>query len=279
MGRSALAERPTCGNHVRVDDAAVLAILKEADGERSLPRLGGMARAGGVAIVSEDVWSYSRIDGDISVAPMPRPPRLLAKLPLVRGLVKLGLALAPLFRRGGATGPRERLVLLLALFAPLPLLAAPAGARSIVVVALTGGLMVWMLRGRTLRLHGAEHRAIAAAEERRLASTWTGEARPSRFASRCGTNFATLVFPVAAALERVWPFTPTAYASAAVVLLSLALTMELWLAVEGSTKRVARAFLLPGLGLQRVTTREPRLDETRVALRAVESVLRRESDF
>ena len=79
---------------------------------------------------------------------MPRPPRLLATLPLVRGLVKLGLALAPLFRRGGAAGPRERLVLLVALCVPVPLLAAPAGARGVVAVALTGGLLVWMLRGR-----------------------------------------------------------------------------------------------------------------------------------
>jgi uncharacterized protein YqhQ len=61
-----------------------------------------------------------------------------------------------------------------------------------------------------------------------------------------------------------------------VVILSLALTMELWLAVEGSAKRVAKAFLLPGLGLQRLTTREPRLEETRIALRAVASVLERE---
>jgi uncharacterized protein YqhQ len=35
--------------------------------------------------------------------------------------------------------------------------------------------------------------------------------------------------------------------------------------------------LLPGLALQRVTTREPTLDETRVALRAVASVLEREA--
>ena len=77
-------------------------------------------------------------------------------------------------------------------------------------------------------------------------------------------------------LQRVWPFAPTVYASAAVVVLSLALTMELWLAVESSKRRLARAFLLPGLGLQRLTTREPKLEETRIALRAVQSVLRRE---
>jgi uncharacterized protein YqhQ len=34
--------------------------------------------------------------------------------------------------------------------------------------------------------------------------------------------------------------------------------------------------LLPGLGLQRLTTREPTLEETRLALRATASVLRRE---
>ena len=52
--------------------------------------------------------------------------------------------------------------------------------------------------------------------------------------------------------------------------------MELWQLVQASTHRAARVFLLPGLGLQRLTTREPKLDETRVALTAVASVLRRE---
>jgi uncharacterized protein YqhQ len=52
--------------------------------------------------------------------------------------------------------------------------------------------------------------------------------------------------------------------------------MELWRAVQASPWRVARILLLPGLGLQRLTTREPALEETRVALTAVEAVLRRE---
>jgi uncharacterized protein YqhQ len=184
--------------------------------------------------------------------------------------------LSPLFRRRGVAKTRERFLLVIAVAAPLLFAFLPHRLSLIAGVAVTLGLAVWLLRGRTLALHGAEHRAIAAAEERRLAETWRGAARPTRFAARCGTNFAALVFPVAIALQRVWPFAPTVYASAAVVVLSLALTMELWLAVEGSKKRLARAFLLPGLGLQRITTREPRLEETRVALRAVESVLARE---
>jgi uncharacterized protein YqhQ len=52
--------------------------------------------------------------------------------------------------------------------------------------------------------------------------------------------------------------------------------MELWQVVQASRSRVARAFLLPGLALQRLTTREPADDETRLALTAVASVLSRE---
>ena len=61
-------------------------------------------------------------------------------------------------------------------------------------------------------------------------------------------------------------------------MLSLGLTMELWRAVQESSRRGAHLLLLPGLALQRATTREPHVDETRVALQAVASVLRRELD-
>jgi Protein of unknown function (DUF1385) len=258
-----------------VDDAAVLEILRKADASRSLPRLGGMARAGGVAIVSEDVWSYSRVDGGLSDGVMPRPPRVLARLPLARGLVRLGLALAPLFRSGGAAGPRERLFLLAAMFAPLPLVLAPAGARGIVAGVLTLALVGWMLRGRTLRLHGAEHRAITAAEERSLVDTWYGRARPSRFSPRCGTNFAALVLPMSVLLDRLW-ILPTAWMTPVLVTLAaLTLTMELWLAAQRLLSSVGRFVMLPGMLLQRLTTREPRLEDTRVALRAVAVVLSR----
>jgi uncharacterized protein YqhQ len=52
--------------------------------------------------------------------------------------------------------------------------------------------------------------------------------------------------------------------------------MELWQIVQSSRSRVAHAFLLPGLALQRLTTREPADDETRLALTAVAAVLERE---
>jgi len=113
---------------------------------------------------------------------MPAPSRLLRRVPLVRGLVRLSTALAPLFRGAGVAGRGERLLLVTALLAPLSLIFLPQSASLPLGIGTGVVLLGWMLRGRTLFLHGAEHRAIAAAEERRLGATWRAEARASRFA-------------------------------------------------------------------------------------------------
>jgi uncharacterized protein DUF1385 len=274
VGRSALAERPDGCDRLRVDDAAVLQVLAEADSSPSLPRLGGLARPDGVAIVSERVWCFSRVAGGPPAAgQMPRPPALVTRLPLVRGLAKLGVSLAPLLGRRGAARPRERLVLLAALLAPLPIALVPHAFRAEALVVVIVALVAWMLRGATLRLHGAEHRAIAAAETRRLVDTWHGRARPSRFSPRCGTNFAALLVPVSLLLERLWVVPTSALTPVFVSLAALTVTMEIWLAAQRWLSSVGRIVLLPGLALQRLTTREPELGDTRVALRAVAGVL------
>jgi hypothetical protein len=234
-----------------------------------------MARPDGVVIVSERFWAFAGVDGSVREGEMPRLPQQVTGVPLLRGLGRLAAAMAPLFRGRGVAGGRERLLLLAALLAPLGLVFAPHVYGLVGGFAVTAVLAVWLFRGRTLRLHGAEHRAIAAAEERRLEATWKGLARPSRFAPRCGTNFAALAVPIALAGDRVWPLAAGFYTPAIVTVLSLALTMEIWRVVQ-SARGWRRLFLLPGLGLQRITTREPRLEDTRVALTAVESVLRRE---
>lgn len=253
---------------------AVLDLLRRADSEAALPRLGGMARPHGVVIVSEHYWAFAGRDGSLREGTMPTPPTLLRHVPLVRGLVRLGMSVSPLLRRRGVAGRRERPLLLLALLAPLFFVFLPHSLSLPLGLAASFGLALWMLRGRTLRLHGAEHRSIAAVEERRLVDTWEGAARPSRFSPRCGTNFAALVLPVTWAADRLWPLAPELWTPLAVSALSLAASMELWRAVQGL--RVLRPLLLPGLALQRLTTREPALDDTRVALRAAASVLERE---
>jgi hypothetical protein len=165
-----------------VDDRGVLEVLARADAAGELPRLGGMARPNGVAIVSESRWAFADVDGTERVLPVPPMPRLLAWLPLARGLVRLALALRPLLARGGSTGGKERLILLLALLVPLPAALLPHAISLAVMVGATIGLAAWILRGRTLYLHGAEHRAIAAAETRTLVATWHGRAASRRAA-------------------------------------------------------------------------------------------------
>jgi uncharacterized protein YqhQ len=235
-----------------------------------------MARPNGVVMVSERYWAFAGVDGSLREGRMPQPPELLQRVPLARGLVRLYASLAPLFRRDGVAKRRERSLILAALVAPLGLAVFGGPWSTIAGIVLSVALVATILRGRTLHLHGAEHRAIAAVEARRLEATWEGHARPSRFSPRCGTNFAALALPVTFGADRLLPIGPEFWSPVVVLVLSLALTMELWRLVQRSSRRTWRAFLVPGLALQRLTTREPRLDETQVAMRAVEAVLRLE---
>jgi len=70
MGRLALAGRPLSGDHGQVDQAAALALLEQGDLVPRAPRLGGMARAEGVVIVSERFWAF---DGTGTMAPFDGP--------------------------------------------------------------------------------------------------------------------------------------------------------------------------------------------------------------
>ena len=251
-------------------------LLRRADEAASLPRLGGMARPNGVVIVSERFWAFAGVDGSLREGRMPRSPEVLQRVPLARGLVRLYASVSPVFRREGATRRPERWLIGTAVLAPLALsvVGGPWSTTAGIVLSLL--LLVTILRGRALHLHGAEHRAIAAAEQRLLGATWDGSAAPSRFSPRCGTNFAALALPVTLLADRVVPLGATEWAPLVVLVFSLALTMELWRLVQRSSHGFWRLFLAPGLALQRVTTREPRLDETHVALRAVAAVLARE---
>src|SRR5947209_6878149 len=188
MGRPAHAGRPFVRYNEYVGETADL--LRRADAALALPRLGGMARPNGVVIVSERHWAFAGVDGSLREGRMPHPPESLQRLPLARGLVRLWASLAPVLRRGGVAPSRERYLILVALLAPLGLAFVGGRWSTGAGIALSLVLLLTILRGRALHLHGAEHRAIAAVEERRLVSTWSGAARPSRFSLRCGTNFA-----------------------------------------------------------------------------------------
>ena len=257
-------------------DPLVADVFSRADSAATLPRLGGMARPNGVVIVSEHYWAFATHEGELHEGEMPSRRLAASRIPLLRGLMQLAASMAPLARGRGVARPRERLFLLFALLTPLLFVLLPSRLQLPAGLLSTALIILWLFRGRTLRLHGAEHRAIAAAEERSLEATWIGDARPTRFSPRCGTNFAALAIPVTALFDRLAPsvLTPTVM-GALVAVVSIGVTMELWKAVQHPSG-LLRGLLLPGLALQRLTTREPELADTHVALRAVASVLRRE---
>src|SRR4029078_761046 len=139
-----------------------------------LPRLGGMARANGVVIVSERYWAFAGTDGTLREGRMPVAPRTLRAIPFARGLVRLSGARSPLCKRERVARGRERIFLIVAILAPLALAFAPNWLGLTAGFVTTFALLGWLLRGRTLYLHGAEHRAIAALEQRRLRENWHG---------------------------------------------------------------------------------------------------------
>jgi uncharacterized protein YqhQ len=260
-----------------VQGVSLAALFDRAD-SMPLPALGGMARPDGVVIASERFFAFANRDGSILEGEMPKLPSYLRRIPLARGLARLAMSVSPLLRRDGVAGDRERLVLTAVFLAPIGFAFVSDTASLVLGITMTVALLAWIMRGRTLYLHGAEHRAIAAAEQAQLGVTWEDQVRPSRFSLRCGTNFVALVLPVTLLADRLWPFAPALWTPVVLAVLSLGLTMELWRVVQSSTVPMARVFLYPGLALQRLTTREPSLEETRLALTAVASVLRRELD-
>jgi uncharacterized protein YqhQ len=260
-----------------VHGTSLAALFDRAD-STALPALGGMARPNGVVIASERYFAFAGRDGSLLEGEMPTVPRFARRIPLLRGIARLGMSVSPLLQRGGVAGQLERLILFAVLLAPIAFVFLSGRVALVAGIIMTVGLIAWLMRGRTLYLHGAEHRAIAAAEEGQLGRTWEGLARPSRFSLRCGTNFVALALPMSLLADRLWPFAPALWTPVVVAVISLGLTMELWRAVQSSTLSAARAFLVPGLALQRLTTREPAIEETRIALTAVASVLRRELD-
>jgi uncharacterized protein YqhQ len=129
---------------------------------------------------------------------------------------------------------------------------------------------------RVLEYHGAEHKAIACYE---ASDELVPEraARYSRLHPRCGTSFLLVVMIVA-----IFVFAPVGLPAWWVLLLSriagvpviAGLSFELirW-ASRNRRRRWVHAIMYPGLQLQKLTTREPGLDQLAVAIAALNAVL------
>ena len=240
MGRLALAGRPLSGDHGRVDQAASLALLEQGELAPRAPRLGGMARADGVVIVSERFWAFAGIDGSLREGTMPQRRIRCARFRLRAVSFVSSASLSPLFRAAGRRPQAERIFL-----ARRDRRAARARVRSELARARRrphhdgGAARLAVARAHALparRRAPCDRRARGTAPARHLARR---RASPSRFSLRCGTNFAALLLPVAVFGGRFWPLPATAFTPLVVSVLALALTMELWQLVQ-SVPRLAR---------------------------------------
>jgi uncharacterized protein YqhQ len=253
-------------------------------------RLGGMALRNGLLIHGPTHWAAAvrGPDGEVLVASDPKPelaPKLAARLPGLRGPLKLAEAMAvlPLVRRRlpEARLPFENGRVIAAIGTTLIATAvlrrrlAISAWREGLVQALGAAPALVALSDRDLAAyHGVEHKAIAAYEQ-----GIDDPASVPKEHDRCGSNLLApmMLLSVAGtlALERLVE-RPSPLARAAVGLggASLAVEMFAW-SDRHHGDPLAEAFHTPGREIQRhVATKEPTPEQMQVGIAALAEILR-----
>jgi uncharacterized protein YqhQ len=128
---------------------------------------------------------------------------------------------------------------------------------------------------RVFQYHGAEHKAIAA-YERGVELTPESAQQFTTEHVRCGTNFLLTVFVIAIVVYSMVgrPALPILVLSRVLLIPVIAgLAYEVIRFAAGHMdKRWVRTLMVPGLALQRLTTREPSLDQLEVAIASLRAV-------
>jgi uncharacterized protein YqhQ len=135
---------------------------------------------------------------------------------------------------------------------------------------------------RVFQYHGAEHKAINALEAGADLTPQTVN-RFSLIHPRCGTAFLLWVmvigiFVFAFVGRPVWYWLVLSRILLLPVIAGLAYELIRY-AGKHQGNRVLMTLLAPGLWLQRLTTREPTLDQVEVSIRALQEVLAREGQL
>ena len=253
-------------------------------------RLGGMALRNGLLIHGPTHWAAAvrRPDGEIEVASERKPelaPKLAARLPGLRGPLKLAEAMAvlPLVRRRmkSARLPFEDLRVVSAIGASLLLSSLlrkrmrSSALREGVVQAIGAMPALAALSDRDLAAyHGVEHKAIAAYEQ----GVDDPAAVPKEH-DRCGSNLIAPMMLLSVGgtvlLERsVESPGPLARAAVGVGGASLAVEMFAW-SDRHHGDPLAEAFHTPGREIQRhLATKEPTPEQLEVGIAALAEILR-----
>jgi uncharacterized protein YqhQ len=258
-------------------------------------RLGGMALRNGLLIHGPTHWAAAvrKPDGGIEVASERKPelaPKLVAKVPGLRGPIKLAEAMAvlPLARRRlpSARLPFEDGRVLAAVGVTLAATSLlrkrmPASTLREGVVQALGALPAAVaLADRDLAAyHGVEHKAIAAYERGSGPPAADDVAAVPKEHDRCGSNLIVPMMLLSAGgtilLERLVE-SPSSAARAGVGLggASLAVEMFAW-SDRHHGEPLAEAFHTPGREIQRrLATKEPTSEQLEVGIAALEEILR-----
>jgi uncharacterized protein YqhQ len=235
----------------------------------------------------------------------------LLRLPLVRGVVALGESLGIGFKALGISAnaqlPEEEqeisggvwagTVVLALLLAIGLFFVIPVGLTSLIKDQLNSSFLFWLVEGvvrttiflgyllalsrlrdlrRVFEYHGAEHKTISCYEAE-LELTPENAQRFSRLHPRCGTSFLLVVMIVA-----IFVFAPIGLPAWYWLVLTRIVGVPLIAGIsfelikfagKNRRRRWVRAVMYPGLMLQKLTTREPDLDQLAVAIAAMNAVL------
>jgi uncharacterized protein YqhQ len=258
-------------------------------------QLGGMALRDGVLLQSDGHWAAAvREEGGgvsvVSGAKARLPGRdTVGRVPVVRGVVRLGEALAVLPAVRRATGkpvlPQEDPRLLAATaasaVATVALRASRNGSPLLRELAVAGvslaPVLIALRDSRLSRYHGAEHKSVAAYE------SGGDPAAADKEHARCGSNLvapmmvtsvATSLLLRAAGKERQ----PLATFVAGLVSLGTAMELFSWMS-RHQDHPLARTLGRPGIEMQRLfTTSEPTEEQLDVADTALRELLRLEGE-
>ena len=241
--------------------------------------------------------------------------RRVYRLPVIRGVValaeSLGIGLRALSISANAQLPEEEqeissgvwagTVVIAILFAIGLFFVVPVGLTSLVKNQLGSSVLFWLVEGllrtaiflgylvllsrlrdlrRVFEYHGAEHKVISCYE----AEDELVPARAklySRLHPRCGTSFLLIVMIMAIfvfapiGLPAWWILVITRIVGVPLIA-GLSFEVIKW-AGRNRRRSWVRAIMYPGMQLQKLTTREPDLDQLAVAIAALETVLKVET--
>src|SRR4051795_1210737 len=235
----------------------------------------------------------------------------LLRLPIVRGVVALGESLAIGFKALGISAnaqlPEDEqeisggvwagTVVVAILLAVGLFFVIPVGLTSLIKDELNSSFLFWLVEGvlrtgiflgyllllsrlrdlrRVFEYHGAEHKTISCYEAG-LDLTPANAQRFSRLHPRCGTSFLLVVMIIA-----IFVFAPIGLPAWYWLVLTRIVGVPLIAGIsfeiikfagKNRRRRWVQIVMWPGLQLQKLTTREPDLEQLAVAIAAMEAVL------